>query len=67
MGRCEYIKNILHISNVKMAFYVDSSYTLENVVLIASAGAEGKNWIKKSGSWNHTETSKVVAFEAASL
>jgi len=43
MGRCEYIKNILHISNVKMAFYVDSSYTLENVVLIASAGAEGKN------------------------
>ena len=43
MGRCEYIKNILHISNVKMVFYVDSSYTLENVVLIASAGAEGKN------------------------
>jgi hypothetical protein len=49
MGRCEYVKKILHIPNVKMAFYVDPSYTLENVVLIATASsvAEDKNWIKK--------------------
>ena len=45
MGRCDYVKNILHIPNVKMAFYVDPSYTLENVVLIATASAvaEDKN------------------------
>ena len=42
MGRCDYVKKILHIPNVKMAFYVDSSYTLENVVLIATV-AEDKN------------------------
>ena len=49
MGRCDYLKKILHIPNVKMAFYVDPSYTLENVVLIATASAvaEDKNWIKK--------------------
>ena len=49
MGRCDYVKTILHIPNVKMAFYVDPSYTLENVVLIATASAvaEDKNWIKK--------------------
>ena len=39
MGRCDYLKKILHIPNVKMAFYVDPSYTLENVVLIATASA----------------------------
>jgi len=39
MGRCDYVKKILHIPNVKMAFYVDPSYTLENVVLIATASA----------------------------
>jgi len=46
MGRCDYIKKTLQIPNVKMAFYVDSSYTLENVVLIATTAtsvAEDKN------------------------
>jgi len=46
MGRCDYVKKILQIPNVKMAFYVDSSYTLENVVLIATTAtsvAEDKN------------------------
>ena len=46
MGRCDYVKKTLQIPNVKMAFYVDSSYTLENVVLIATTAtsvAEDKN------------------------
>jgi len=40
MGRCDFVKTILHTPNVKiLAFYVDPSYTLENVVLIATASA----------------------------
>ena len=35
-GRMEYIRNTLNIPSVKLAYYVDTSYTLENVVLIAN-------------------------------
>lgn len=37
MGRCHYIKETIGIANVKLAFYVDANFTLENVVLVAHA------------------------------
>ena len=35
LGRCEFVREKLGISRVKLAFYVDAKHTLENVVLIA--------------------------------
>ena len=35
MGRCDFIENQLKLET-KLAYYVDSEITLENVVLIAS-------------------------------
>ena len=35
MGRCHYIKETIGIANVKLAFYVDANFTLENVLLLA--------------------------------
>ena len=34
-GRCQYIRNVLKLPKVKLCYYVDLKYTLENVVLIA--------------------------------
>jgi len=34
-GRCKFIKDRLQMQRVKLCYYVDLNYTLENVVLIA--------------------------------
>ena len=35
MARCEFVKSSLKMPKVKLAYYVESGYTLENVVLLA--------------------------------
>jgi tRNA:m4X modification enzyme len=35
MGRCHYVRDKIGLPNTRLAFYVDLSYTLENVFLLA--------------------------------